>query len=55
MRVHLSLESAADRPGAGEEAPYDFYAYSVPLRVWREELLAAAQASDEDHRRFPER
>jgi hypothetical protein len=33
LRVHLSLESVADRPGAGEEAPYDFYAYSVPLRV----------------------
>ena len=55
VRVHLSLESVADRPGAGEEAPYDSYAYTVPLRVGREELLAAAQAWDEDTRPFPER
>lgn len=55
VRVHLSLESVADRPGAGEEAPYDFYAYSVPLRVAREDLLAAAQAWDDDTRPFPER
>jgi hypothetical protein len=55
VRVHLSLESAADRPGPGEEAPYDFYGYSVPLRRGREELLAAAQAWDEDNRPFPER
>jgi hypothetical protein len=32
LRVHLSLESVAGRPGAGEEAPYAFDAYSVPLR-----------------------
>ena len=43
-RVHLSLESVAGRPGADEEAPYAFYAYSVPLRVGREDLLAAARA-----------
>ena len=55
VRVHLSLESVADRPGAGEEAPYDFYGYSVPLRVRRDELLAAAQAWGEDNRPFPER
>ncbi|SNR50403.1 hypothetical protein SAMN06272737_1108 [Blastococcus mobilis] len=55
VRIHPSLESVADRPGAGEEAPYNFYAYSVPLRVRREELLAAAQAWDEDTRPFPER
>jgi hypothetical protein len=56
VRVHLSLESVADRPGgAGEEAPYEFYAYSIPLRAGREELLAAAHAWDEDNRPFPER
>lgn len=44
VRVHLSLESVGDRHGAGEEAPYDLYAYSVPLRVSQENLLAAAQA-----------
>jgi hypothetical protein len=55
VRVHLSLESVADPPGAGEEAPYDFYAYSIPLRAGREELLAAAHAWDEDNRPFPER
>lgn len=55
VRVHLSLESVADRPGAGEEAPYDFYGYSVPLQLGREELLAAAQAWDEENRPFPER
>jgi hypothetical protein len=32
LRVHLSLESVAGRPGGDEEAPYAFYAYSVPLR-----------------------
>jgi hypothetical protein len=31
------------------------YVYSVPLRVRREELLAAAQAWDEDNSPFPER
>jgi hypothetical protein len=55
VRVHLSLESVADRPEAGEEALYDFYAYSVPLRVGRENLLAAAQAWDDGTRPFPER
>lgn len=55
VRVHLSLESVADRPGAGEEAPYDFYAYSIPLQVGREQLLDAAKAWDEDNRPFPER
>ena len=54
VRVHLSLECVADRPGA-EEEPYDFYGYSVPLRVRREDLLAAAQAWDDDIRPFPER
>jgi hypothetical protein len=33
----------------------DFSVYSVPLRVRREELLAAAQARDEDNSPFPER
>lgn len=55
VRVHLSLESVADRPGAGEGAPTTSTAYSVPLRVGREELLAAAQAWGEDNRPFPER
>jgi hypothetical protein len=55
VRVHLSLESVADRSEAGEEAPYGFYAYSVPLRVRRDQLLAAAQAWDEDNGPFPER
>jgi hypothetical protein len=31
------------------------YVYSVPLRVRRQELLAAAQAWDEDDSPFPER
>ena len=52
VRVHLSLESVADRRGAGEEAPYDFYAYSLPLGVWREDLLASTQAVGTP---FPER
>ncbi|MGY1679905.1 hypothetical protein ACI78Z_04295 [Geodermatophilus sp. SYSU D01176] len=55
VRVHLSHESVVDRPGAGEDAPYDFCTCSVPLRVGREELLAAARAWDEDTRPFPER
>jgi hypothetical protein len=54
VRVHLSLESVADQPGAGEEAPCDFYGYSVPLEVGRERLLAAAQAWDEDNGPVPE-
>ena len=36
-------------------ARHDFYAYSVPLRVGREESLTAAQAWDEDDTPFPER
>ena len=32
----------------------DIYAFSVPLRVGREELLTAAQALDEDDTPFPE-
>ena len=38
-----------------EEAPYNGSVYSVPLRVRRDELLAAAQAWDEHDRRFHER
>jgi hypothetical protein len=60
LRVHLSLESVAGRPvagrpGAEEEAPYAFYAYSVPLRVGREDLFAAARAWEDDLTPFPER
>jgi hypothetical protein len=39
----------------GEEVHYDFYAYSVPLRVGREQSLAAAEAWDEDNGPFLER
>lgn len=53
--VHLSLESVPERPGTGEEASYGVTACSVPIRVGREGLLAAAQAWDEDNRPFPER
>ena len=53
VRVHLSLESMAGRPGA--EAHHDLYAYSVPLQVGREELLAAARTWDEQNRSLPER
>ena len=55
VRVHLSLESVADRPRAGEGARSAPYAHSVPLRVGRAQLLAAAQAWAEDTRPFPER
>jgi hypothetical protein len=55
VRVHLSLESVADRSGADEEAPYDFYGYSVALRVGREDLLAAIRAWEADLTPFPER
>lgn len=55
VRVHLSLESVADRPRAGEESHYDFYGYSVALRAGREQVLAAARAWDEENRPFPER
>ncbi|KQS65825.1 hypothetical protein [Modestobacter sp. Leaf380] len=55
VRVHLSLESVAGRPGADEEAPYAFYAYSVLLRLGRGDLLAAAQAWEDDLTPFPER
>ena len=53
--MSICLESVADRPGAGEEASYDFYGYSLALRVGRDELLDAAQAWYEDNRPFPER
>ena len=55
VRVHLSLESVADRPGVGKGAHHDFHAYSVPLRAGRLQLLAAAHAWDEDNGPFPER
>jgi hypothetical protein len=40
---------------AEEEAPFDFYGYSVPLWVRREKLLGAARAWDQDNGPFPER
>lgn len=55
VRVHLSLESLAGRPGDDEEAIYDFYAYSVPLRVAPADLVAAAQVWEDDLRPFPQR
>jgi hypothetical protein len=55
LRVHLSLECVAGRPGAADDAPYELYEYSVPLRVRREGLLAAARAWEEDLGPFPAR
>ncbi|MGY5884977.1 WapI family immunity protein [Modestobacter lacusdianchii] len=55
LRVHLSYESVAGRPGADEEAQFDMYAYSVPLRVGREDLLAAARTWEDELTPFPER
>jgi hypothetical protein len=55
VRVHLSLESVAGRPGAEKEASYDIYAYSVALRIGREDLLAAALAWEAELAPFPQR
>jgi hypothetical protein len=33
LRVQLSLESVAGRPGADEESPYAFYAHSAPCDI----------------------
>ena len=55
VRVHLSLESVADRPGAGEGASHDRHGYSVPLQLGRGDLLAAARVWNEENRPFPAR
>lgn len=55
VRVHLSLESVAGRPDTDPEASYDLYAFAVPLRVDRGDLLAAAQEWELDLESFPER
>jgi hypothetical protein len=55
LRVHLSYEALAGRPGVEEEAGLDAYAYSVPLGIRREDLVAAAEEWQKDIAAFPER
>ena len=55
LRVHLSLEVAAGRPGGTAEPRPRIYEYSVPLRVDRAQLLTAAQQWSSDIAPFPAR
>jgi hypothetical protein len=55
VRAHLSLEAVVGRPGADLDASYDLYAFSLPLRVGRAHLVAAAQEWEQGLARFPER
>lgn len=50
LRVHLSLESLRV-----SEPPKDFYAYSLPLRLRRQNLITAARVWHEELAPFPER
>jgi hypothetical protein len=50
LRVHLSLESLG-----ASEPPEGLYAYSLPLRLGRQDLLTAAHAWHEELAPFPER
>ena len=53
LRVHLSIESGP--PPRTGDAPSDLYAYSVPLRLRRADLRAAAQAWETDLTPYPPR
>lgn len=55
LRVHLSLESLAGRPGAEDQSWSELYAYSVTVKMRRLEVLDAAQAWEDDLTPFPER
>jgi hypothetical protein len=55
LRVHLSHESIAGRPGVDDETLYDPYANSIALRVHAQDLLAAAGQWQHDLVAFPQR
>ncbi|WP_442906340.1 WapI family immunity protein [Kineococcus sp. NBC_00420] len=55
LRVHLSLEAAAGRPGWTTDPRPGIYEYSVPLRVDRAQLLTAAEQWCSDLAPFPAR
>jgi len=55
LRVHLSLEAAAGRPGWTAEPRPRIYEYSIPLRVGRAQLLTAAEQWSSEIAPFPVR
>ena len=55
LRVHLSLEAEAGRPGWTGESTPRIYEYSIPLRVDRTQLLTAAEHWRNDIASFPAR
>lgn len=54
VRAHLSAEAVTDRPGEGPDQ-WALYAYSVPLTLGRDDLLAAARVWEEELSPFPKR
>jgi hypothetical protein len=55
LRVHLSLEAEAGRPGRTTEPKPRIYEYSIPLRVDRVQLRTAAEQWSSDIAPFPAR
>jgi len=55
LRVHLSLEAEASRPGWTGGLSPRIYEYSIPLRVDRAQLLMAAEQWSSDIAPFPAR
>jgi len=55
LRVHLSLEAVAGKPGCTAEPRPRIYEYSIPLRVDWAQLLTAAKQWSSDIAPFPAR
>ncbi|WP_432543970.1 WapI family immunity protein [Kineococcus sp. SYSU DK002] len=55
LRVHLSLEAVAGKPGWTTDSRPRIYGYCIPLRVDRVQLLTAAQQWNSDIAPFPAR
>jgi hypothetical protein len=55
LRVHLSLDAEASRPGWTRESTPRIYEYSIPLQVDRTQLLTAAEHWRSDIAPFPAR
>lgn len=55
LRVHLSLEAAAGRPGGTAQPRPRIYEYSIPFRIDRDQLLTAAEQWSTDIAPFPAR
>ncbi|WP_328296137.1 hypothetical protein OG218_26160 [Kineococcus sp. NBC_00420] len=55
LRVHLSLEAVAGKPGWTAQSRPDLYEYSVPFRLDRRRLQTAAAQWSDDIASFPPR